>query len=82
LAAGEQNSFGQVYATQSGMKNIVKGIGTRSQFMTAWILPVHHTERETRFGVMEGIMALAFICGTVALMRLVLVIMSDGTPFH
>lgn len=67
---------------KNAMKHIIKGIDTRSRFMVASILPIHHTERETRFGVMEGVMALAFICGTVALMRLVLVILSDSTPFH
>ncbi len=64
------------------MKHIIKGIGTRSHFMASSILPVHHTERDTRFGVMEGFMALAFICGTIALMRLVLVVLSDASPFH
>jgi hypothetical protein len=50
--------------------------------MAATIVPVHHTERDTRFGVLEGIMALAFICGTVVLMRLVLAILGDGPQFH
>ena len=64
------------------MKHAIKGAGSKSQFMAATIVPVHHTERDTRFGLIEGIMALAFICGTVALMRLILAILSDGPQFH
>jgi hypothetical protein len=64
------------------MKHIIKSIGTTSHFMAASIVPVHHTERDTRFGLTEGVMALAFICGTIALMRLVLAVLSDGLPFN
>ncbi|MGA2656284.1 MAG: hypothetical protein ABSH34_02085 [Verrucomicrobiota bacterium] len=64
------------------MKYTIKGAGSRSEFMAATIVPVHHTERDTRFRVIEGIMALAFICGAVALMRLVLAILGDGPQFH
>jgi hypothetical protein len=64
------------------MKHASKGAGSRSEFMAATIVPVRHTERDTRFGVLEGIMALALICGTVALMRLVLAILGDGPQFH
>jgi hypothetical protein len=64
------------------MKHAIKGVGSRSQFMAATIVPVHHTEGDTRFRAIEGIMAMAFICGTVALMRLVLAILGDGPQFH
>jgi hypothetical protein len=50
----------------------------KSSFMAATIVPVHHTERDARFGLVEGMLALLFIFGTIGLMRLVLTILGDG----
>ena len=50
--------------------------------MTGTIIPVRHAEHDARFRVLEGIMALAFIFGTIALMRLVLATLGDCPQFH
>jgi hypothetical protein len=50
----------------------------KSSFMAATIVPVHHSERDARFGLMEGLFALLFIFGTIGLMRLVLAILGNG----
>jgi hypothetical protein len=64
------------------MKHIIKCVGSRSEFMAATIIPVRHTEQDTRFGILEGLMALAFIFGTVAIMRLVLAVLGDFPQLH
>ena len=64
------------------MKNTTRGAWSQSQFMAGTIVPVHHTERDTRFGFLEGILALVFIFGTIGLMRLVLAILGDGPRLH
>ena len=55
---------------------------SRSEFIAATLIPVHHAERDTRFGVIQGIMALAFVFGVIGLMRLVLAILGDGPHSH
>ncbi|MGO9200160.1 MAG: hypothetical protein ACLQM8_06415 [Limisphaerales bacterium] len=64
------------------MKHSVKGAGRRSEFMAGTVIPVRHTEQEARFGISEGMMALAFIFGTVALMRLVLAVLGESLRFR
>jgi hypothetical protein len=64
------------------MNKTVKGTRSRSEFMTGTIIPVRHAEHDARFRVLEGIMALAFIFGTIALMRLVLATLGDCPQFH
>ncbi len=50
--------------------------------MAGTVIPVRHTEQEARFGISEGMMALAFIFGTVALMRLVLAVLGESLRFR
>ncbi|HXP59440.1 MAG TPA: hypothetical protein VN829_03060 [Dongiaceae bacterium] len=64
------------------MKLTIKGAGNRSDFMAATLLPVHRIERDARFRALEAVLALAFIFGVVALMRLALAFLADRPPWH
>jgi hypothetical protein len=63
------------------MKLTTKGAQSRSEFMAATIIPVHRIERDARFRALEAVLALAFIFGVVALMRLVLALLGEGPQF-
>ena len=60
------------------MKHAIKSAKNRSGFISTILLPVHHTERETRFGVLQASLAMALVFGTVALMRLGIVVLQNG----
>jgi hypothetical protein len=60
------------------MKHALRAPGSRSRFITSMIVPIHHSERETRFSVLEACLAMALIFGTIALMRLLLVLLHGG----